>query len=57
MQVNSFSSRSFNVNSQYYVFPWTVSMFQGTINSEFLSKEYNFRNLTEPVGALQKEKF
>lgn len=32
-------------------------MFQGTINSEFLSKEYNFRNLTEPVGALQKEKF
>jgi hypothetical protein len=34
--LNNISGRSFNDLSQYYVFPWIISNFTGTIDETFL---------------------
>lgn len=54
LNINHLALRSFNDLSQYPVFPWLIINF----DSEFidLEDETNYRNLKEPIGALNKRR-
>lgn len=54
--VNNIAGRSFNDVSQYYVFPWTVTNFEGKMDVEFLKNKTNFRDLNKPIGAQNPKK-
>lgn len=57
MKLNDLCGRSFNDLSQYYVFPWTVANFKDKIDYDFFAKGENFRDLSLPVGKLNKNKW
>ena len=57
MKLNDLSGRSFNDLSQYYIFPWTVFNFKDNIDFSFFSNKDNFRNLSLPIGKLNKSKW
>lgn len=50
MALNTFAGRSFNDLTQYPVFPWVLTNYDG--DHLDLSDPSNFRDLTKPVGAL-----
>jgi hypothetical protein len=57
MKINDLTGRSFNDLSQYYIFPWTVVNFEDKIDANFFCKTDNFRDLSLPIGKLNKNKW
>jgi vacuolar-type H+-ATPase subunit C/Vma6 len=57
MRLNDLTGRSFNDLSQYYIFPWTVINFVDVIDAKFFCRPENFRDLSLPVGKLNKSKW
>lgn len=57
MHLNNLSGRSFNDLSQYYVFPWTVLNFGDQLNHAFFNRKDNFRDLSLPVGKINRDKW
>ena len=55
MKLNLFSGRTFNDASQYYIFPWIIQDYNS--NELDLSKKEVYRDLTLPIGALNKKRF
>ena len=53
MQLNNFSSRSFEVLSQYPVFPWVIKNFT---EESFTYSEETFRNLQLPIAGISDKK-
>lgn len=54
--LNNIAGRSLNDLSQYYIFPWTVKNFKDQMNPNFLGNHFNFRDLTEPIGMINRTK-
>lgn len=57
MKLNDLTGRSLNDLSQYYIFPWTVVNFTDPIDAMFFCNKSNFRDLSLPVGKLNKSKW
>lgn len=54
MLINKYSGRTLADLNQYYIFPWVVQDYK---SKELDLNNYStFRNLREPIGALNKEK-
>jgi factor associated with neutral sphingomyelinase activation len=54
LALNSAAGRSFHDLSRYPVFPWVIADYESAKLD--LTKESTFRDLTKPVGALNKER-
>jgi hypothetical protein len=55
MTLNTLAGRSYNDMTQYPVFPWILSDYSsGKLD---LSNPISFRDLSKPVGALDKKRF
>jgi len=54
LHLNSMADRSFNDLTQYPVFPWVLADYNSTTLD--LDMETTFRDLSKPVGALNKER-
>ena len=54
LYLNSCADRSFNDLSQYPVFPWVISDYSSTTLN--LDDECVFRDLSKPIGAINKER-
>lgn len=54
MYINSISSRSFNDLSAYPIFPWVI--FDYHTRDFNLSNPHFFRDLTKPIGAINKHR-
>merc|ERR1719427_2552357 len=54
LHLNSLADRSFNDLTQYPVFPWVIADY--TSSSLDLDLEETFRDLSKPVGALNRER-
>lgn len=54
LAINSAAGRSFHDLSRYPVFPWVIADFES--EKLDLTKEATFRDLSKPVGALNKER-
>jgi hypothetical protein len=52
MQLNKFSSRSYNDLNQYPVFPWILTNYQKDTTDW---TDTDFRDLTKPIGALDED--
>lgn len=52
--VNKYAGRSYNVLSQYPVFPWVISNYESKIFN--FSNPRNYRDLSKPIGTLNKER-
>jgi hypothetical protein len=55
LYLNFMAGRSFNDLSQYPVFPWILSNYEGDENFD-LNNEKNYRDLSKPIGALNPDK-
>ena len=55
LYLNFMSGRSFNDLSQYPVFPWILSNYEGDENFD-ITNEKNYRDLSKPIGALNPDK-
>ena len=53
MELNTIAGRSFNDITQYFVFPWILADYDSKVLD--LSKPSTFRDLSEPIGALDFE--
>lgn len=55
LYLNIMASRSFSDLSQYPVFPWVITNYEDQEDFD-ISEEKNFRDLSKPIGALNREK-
>lgn len=53
MLVNKFSGRTYNDLNQYYVFPWVLQNYDTDVLD--LGNPNNYRDLSKPIGALNRE--
>lgn len=58
MKINEYSGRTYNDLSQYPIFPWVLKNYKADyVDQAYLSDSNNFRDLTLPVGMLNKDRF
>ena len=55
LYLNIMASRSFSDLSQYPVFPWVITNYEDQEDFD-ISEEKNYRDLSKPIGALNREK-
>ena len=58
MWINRYSGRSYNDLSQFPVFPWVIANYSAdTFNKEFMKIDSNVRDLRQPMGKLNEDRF